>query len=325
MQLVVTMKLTAGVVFRNSLLVILLSGLLPGLLSGLFISSAHAMSGKDANQTAWQTIREFTDKLNLQPIANSDAMRLTDSLQVSGCSDYPYHEAGNNGGEAQLLNDLREGLQQGLMCLLGEGPMGYLHSYHEQQAMNLLQLLNSEQPKSMQCVRDELFAYAMAASPLQKISNPDLQQRLNTSPRLTILLDTFRLGGLLSQKHPAKTYEVFYKLDKEEITEHLTGKPMRLKGVQRYENLPGLLFHETIHWLGHVHTNLNPDLTFLYETCCFGGSEYIKDKPANVRFQARACDILRDDELWTAHPYKRMRLWHHREYDQLKGEMREHY
>ena len=139
------------------------------------------------------------------------------------------------------------------------------------------------------------------------------------------MLDTFRLGGLLSQKFKPETYQLFFKLNQREIIQHLTGPPLRMQGIQRYENLPGLLFHEMIHWLGHVHSNIDPDVTFLYETCCFAGSEYINDEKANAEFQSRACDILKDEELWTAHPYKKMRLWHHKEYDQLKREMRDYY
>ena len=77
--------------------------------------------------------------------------------------------------------------------------------------------------------------------------------------------------------------------------------------------------------LGHEHTSIYPDLTFLYETCCFGGSEYIEDEHVNADFQARACAILKDDELWPANLYQQMRMWHHKGYDQLKREIREHY
>ena len=74
-----------------------------------------------------------------------------------------------------------------------------------------------------------------------------------------------------------------------------------------------------------MHTNIDPDVTFLYETCCFGGSEYISDDQLNAGVQARACNILKDKELWSANPYKKMHLWQHKDYDQLKREMREYY
>ena len=261
----------------------------------------------------------------IAPDDQGHTVSISKSLQVSGCNDYPYHDNRKQDGIEQLVKDLRSGLQQGLMCLTGLGPMGKLHPYHETQALRLIYTLENNEPKSLQCVNDELFAYAMAASSQQKISDKALVEKIKGSPQLTILLDTYRIGGLLSQKFEPNTYKVFFKLNNEEIEQHLTGKPLRMKGVQRYENLPGLLFHELIHWLGHLHTNINPDITFLYETCCFGGSEFIKDAQTNADFQARACDILKDDELWSAHPYKKMRLWKYKEYDQLKRDMREQY
>ena len=259
------------------------------------------------------------------PAETADSIFITESIAVSGCEDYPYHDNGPASGLKRLVSDLKAGLQQGLQCLNGQGPMGQLHPYHQHQAAKLVELLEAPRPKSLQCVKDELFAYAMAASPHQKLSNPSLIERFKQSPRLTILLDTYRIGGLLSRKHDAKTYQVFFKMDEQQITQHLMGKPMRLQGMHRYENLPGLLFHETIHWLGHVHSKIHPDLTFLYETCCFGGSEYIQDSDANAGFQARACNILKDSELWDANQYQQTRLWHHKGYDELKREMRDYY
>jgi hypothetical protein len=35
--------------------------------------------------------------------------------------------------------------------------------------------------------------------------------------------------------------------------------------------------------------------------------------------------ILRDDERWTASPYRKMRLWRYRGYDLLKCDMCRHY
>lgn len=245
------------------------------------------------------------------------------SIEVKNCSTYPYHSG--NQGESRLLKHFAQGLQKGLSCLMGNGTAGRLHNFHEQQARQLLSLLNSNEPKQFQCVQDDLFAYAMASSPDQIITDPDLKKRLQTSPRLSIFLDTYRLGGLLSQKFNKQTYENFFNMDREQITEHLTGKPLRLKGLHRYKNLPGLLFHETIHWLGHTHTNLSPDVTFLYETCCFGGSDYINDEEANAEFQARACNILKDDELWSAGSDRQKEIWKQKGYSRFKREMRRYY
>lgn len=259
------------------------------------------------------------------PESVDNSVFLTESIQVSGCEDYPYHDIDQHSGIKRLVSDLKAGLQQGLQCLGGQGPMGQLHPYHQHQAEKLIKLLEDDRPKSLQCVNDKLYAYAMAASPEQKLTDKALARRLKESPRLTILLDTYRIGGLLSQKFDVKIYEEFFKLNKEQIAQQLVGKPLRLEGMHRYENLPELLFHEIIHWLGHTHSSINPDLTFLYDTCCFGGSEYIKDDHINAGFQARACNILKDDELWSANHYKQIRLWRFKGYDQLKREIRDHY
>ena len=270
-------------------------------------------------------IQSFSQQLTLseQPTPSNSG-----TVHVSGCDDYPYHINSNqmNYGNPRLLNDLRSGLTQGLMCLTGQDPLiGKLHPYHHQQAYRLMDLISSDKPKSLQCVQDELFAYAIASSPDQKISSEKARIAFDNSPKLTILIDTYRIGGLLSKKLPQESYATFFKLNNEQIEQHLTGKPLRLNGIDRYEDLPGLLFHEMVHWLGHLHTNLQPDITFLYETCCFGGSEFISDKAINQNLQARACKILKDDELWNANNYKRARLWKHREYNELKREIIRNY
>jgi len=259
------------------------------------------------------------------PASTDKSVFITDSIQVTGCEDYPYHEINQHAGVKRLVSDLKAGLQHGLQCLSGQAPMGKLHPYHHRQAERLVEVLEDDRPKSLQCVNDKLFAYAMAASPEQKLTDKSLPRQLKGSPRLTILLDTYRIGGLLSQKFDEKTYKEFFKLNKEQIAQQFIGKPLRLESMHRYENLPELLFHEVIHWLGHTHSSIYPDLTFLYDTCCFGGSEYIKDDSINASFQNRACNILKDDELWTAYRYQQMRLWQHKGYDQLKREMRDYY
>jgi hypothetical protein len=102
---------------------------------------------------------------------------------------------------------------------------------------------------------------------------------------------------------------------------------LRPASLHRYRNRPGLLFHETVHWLGHEHSALYPDLAHLYETCCFGGGEYISDAAIAGSHQAAACDVLRDDERWdSAHNrYRQMRIWHDKGYDELKMRMRADY
>lgn len=236
------------------------------------------------------------------------------ALQFENCGTYPYAEAA--GGEKKLIQDVRDGLKQGLSCLIGKGPAGYLHPYHHRQAYRLMSLLDNEQPKILQCVRDELFAYAVASSPEEN----------GTSNAFRIKLDLYRLGGLLSPKFDSETYRSFFKLEDDEIKQMLTGKPLRLQGLHRYRKRSELLFHEMVHWLGHVHENhIRPDVTFLYDMCCFGGSEFIEDAESNKLYQTKACNILKDDELWSANSYKKMRLWRFKDYDQFKLDVRELY
>jgi hypothetical protein len=292
-------------------------------LAGLFITSA-CFTGSVAQAQPETPLQRLLASIQV-PDTIEKTVYLTKTIEVTDCEDYPYHDRDRFSGVRRLASDLRAGLKQGLQCLAGQGPMGQLHPYHNSQAVRLIELLENDQQKSLQCVKDELFAFAMAATPHQPLTNQALVERLNQSPRLTILLDTYRIGGLLSQKFEAGTYQVFFNLNQQQITEHLTGKPLKMKGLHRYQNLSGLLFHEMVHWLGHEHTGLLPDLTFLYETCCFAGSDFIQDDAINAGFQARACNILKDDELWSANHYQQMRLWHLKGYDQLKRELRDSY
>lgn len=245
------------------------------------------------------------------------------AVAVVDCDDYPYHRIEAE-AEQHLVADLAEGIQQGLSCLSGQGPQGELHPYHRLQAERLLELLESPQLKTFRCVADRMFANAVATTN-QPPAGDDRLLRDVRHP--SVLLDTFRIGGLLSTAHTESTYRDFFKLNDEQIREHLTGSPLRLDGNHRYQNMPALLFHELVHWLGHEHSAIYPDVTHLYETCCFGGSDYIDDAQVNQYFQAKACGVLRDAELWDrAHnSYQQMRFWHHKGYDQLKAEMRDQY
>ena len=304
---------------RSGILVRLLFGVSFFLLSNLL--HADDTSGLELSQQ----LDEFLNSLDTRQNNGStfESTLISDSITVSHCSQYPYHA--DSPGVELLVKDLSEGIQKGVACLTGKSEQGMLHVFHQQKARQLLAILNSDQPKSLECVSDELFAYAMAVSPQQHVSSAEIQRKINLSPRLTIFLDTFRIGGLLSKRFDVKTYQEFFKLSKGQITEHLTSKPLRMKGLHRYRNLPGLLFHETIHWLGTTHTNQGPDLTFLYETCCFGGSEYISNASVNAGFQQAACNILKDDDLWSANPEQQKKVWKEKGYRKLKTTMRQFY
>jgi hypothetical protein len=134
----------------------------------------------------------------------------------------------------------------------------------------------------------------------------------------------YRIGGLLSRRYDEDTYRSFFNLNEVQFREHLTGSPLYLDNTHRYKNMSALLFHETVHWLEHTHGYIRPDVTTLYDTCCFGGSDFIDDKKLNSEFQAEAeaCNIMRDDELWSANNYQKVRLWHYKSYDRFKGRMR---
>ena len=249
-------------------------------------------------------------------------------IRIQQCDAYPYHDPTTSGsGASQLIEDLRKGLETGLLCLAGKGAMGRLHPYHEYQAHRLLTLFENDQPKTLHCVADQMFATAIATSPGGTDFGDPLVRQLSLVEHPGVLLDTYRLGGILSRKHDDETYRAFFHLDESQIQEHRNGQPLRPANLHRYKKRPALLFHETVHWLGHQHSALYPDLTHLYETCCFGGSDYIDDDARNRRYQQKACEILRDDEIWSQSykPYKQMRLWHFKGYDRLKPMMRADY
>lgn len=247
-------------------------------------------------------------------------------LQVRDCGNYPYNQPVTE-AEHRLLEHLRSGLKQGIQCMIGKGPAGRLHPYHEYQAHLLLKTLESAASKTFRCVADKMFANAVATTEELPPRKDALYGLLRETGHPGVVLDTFRIGGLLSTRHSPETYRSFFKLDDEQIREHLTGSPLRLGGSHRYQDLPALLFHEMVHWLGHEHSAIKPDMAHLYETCCFGGSDYIDNAKLNAAFQARACKALKDDDLWSNaySPYRQMRLWHFKNYHHLKSVMRENY
>ena len=277
-------------------------------------------------------ISELTQKLdadNLRDHPDLDRQILPAvNLEIRQCASYPYADPTTDTSAAPLLiADMRAGLETGLTCLAGEGPMGRLHPYHEYQAHRLLELFENDVPKTLRCVEDKMFATAVATNPGGTDFDDPLARQLSLVQHPGILLDTYRLGGILSRAHDDETYRSFFHLDESEIKEHRHGQPLRPANLHRYAKRPALLFHETVHWLGHQHSALYPDVTHLYETCCFGGSDYIRDPARNRQHQQTACAILRDDEIWSQSykPYKQMRLWHFKGYDRLKPLMRSDY
>lgn len=237
---------------------------------------------------------------------------LGDRIRIEDCHSYPYHD-NRHGTEGfrKLADDLRQGLKQGLACIAGHGPAGRLHRYHERNASRLIDLLKNESGKVLSCVEDQTFAYAVAHTAKSPARSHE------------ILIDTFRISGFLSRRFERATYRDFFKLSEPLIDDHLTGKPLHLDGMHRYRDLPGLVFHELTHWLGYEHTNLTADVVDLYEVCCFAGSDHILDDSVNRAFQQRACNILKDAELWNADEATRKQLWHEKGYFRLKREIRQ--
>jgi hypothetical protein len=252
------------------------------------------------------------------------------NLRIRDCDDYPYSESARatpGRGPRLLVADMAQGLETGLACLSGTGPMGPLHRYHEHQAHRLLDLFENGKIKTLQCVEDAMFATAVATSPRGVSPTDPLYRQLRLVEHPAVIIDTFRLGGILSRRYDDETYRSFFHLADADILEHRNGQPLRPPDLHRYDDRPGLIFHEMVHWLGHEHSALYPDTTHLYETCCFGGSDYIRDPETNLRHQRTACAILKDDTIWgKAHnPYRQMRLWHLKGYDTLKTRMRADY
>lgn len=266
----------------------------------------------------------FSEKIRLDNSgAANNAYQDSIRIRYQSCQNYPYHNNVVPAVAYRLLNrHIKQGLERGFQCLLGNGPMGKLHPYHEGQAVKLLSILEDQQWKTFRCVKDKTFAYAVANSrPREKMDLTDSITR--DLPFPGVVLDTFRISGFISDKFDEETYRQFFKLNEEQIGVLRTGKPLRVDGSHRYKNLPALMFHEMVHWLGHEHSGYYPDITHLYETCCFGGSDYIEDEQLNRKFQQKACAILKDKELWQTTPYRQMRLWRFKEYDQLKRNMRD--
>jgi hypothetical protein len=290
---------------------------------------ASAAELNDASLTS--RIDRLLSSFNIQPnIAiqgkPAHSMLTGSGIRIENCKNYPYH---NQRSPAQgyiiLANDIREGLRIGLQSLAGNGPMGPLHPYHHKQAALLLDILESSKQKVFRCVEDKTFAYAVAKPPPELFKEYDNDKVIRDIPYPGVAIDTYRLSGFLTRKHEPSIYRDFFKLDDHQIAEHLGGNPQRMERLHRYKNLKALVFHEMVHWLGHAHTNMRPDVVDLYEICFFGGSDFISDADSNRKFQQRACSVLQDSELWDADEKQQARLWHKKGYDQLKPDMRKMY
>lgn len=294
---------------------------------GVCAQAAHEPPAPLVERTA-----TLAETLNPDDLVHDGAQRTsllpTLELRLQDCDGYPYESSRPMElAHRELLADLRAGLETGLSCLAGQGPMGRLHPYHEYQAHRLVTILHSERPKTLRCTADQMFATAVATSPGDRDNTDPLARPLSLVEHPGVVIDTYRLGGLLSRKHDDETFRTFFHLSEAQIVEHRNGQPIRAPSLHRFEDRPALLFHEVVHWLGHEHSAIQPDVTHLYESCCFGGSDYIRDESLNREYQETACAILRDDALWSQgySPYKQMRIWHYKGYGELKKAMRADY
>ncbi len=307
------------------------------LLTSVF--SLPSKASDDFFSTQSQSLMNAFSKQNERPSNNANAVTRLDSLNIhiENCQQYPYHEnetqlqktsfnQSTDTGANILIKDIQKGLEKGLQCLAGNSNVGKLHPYHEEQAQRLIDLLMSKKTKTFRCVKDKTFAYAIAKlPPKNKRTNGLGDDITKTISYPGVIIDTYRIGGYVSDKFNAETYRNFFKLNDDQIKEIANGKPVQLDTMHRYKNRSSLMFHEMIHWLGHEHSSFHPDVTDLYDTCCFGGSDHISNSKMNNEFQTQACNILKDKELWEANSYKKMRLWKFKEYDQLKRKMRNSY
>lgn len=297
-------------------------------LSGLPATYANDNPPATINQRINTILQQFDGEghFKIPPGNDNNTYYATQKIRIENCQNYPYHHQKDpRRGFNQLAEDIQQGLKQGLQCLAGQREMGELHTYHQQQLLSLLDLLESDKSKTFRCVEDKMFAFAVANT--RPVHNADYPQDavINDLPFPAVVIDTYRISGYISARHERSVYRDFFKLDDTQITEHLSGNPQWLEGMHRYKNRAGLVFHEMLHWLGHEHTNTYPDVVFLYETCCFAGSDFIEDELKNKQLQQQACQILKDRELWEASRYKQMRLWRYKEYDQLKRSIHDEY
>jgi len=306
-----------------------------GLHTGLFFFMAMTMpsyaSASLADDSVSNRIDQLLTRLNSPPHESvqgmpAHSMIMGSGIHIENCKNYPYHnQKSPTQGYLVLANDIRNGLRIGLQCMVGKGPMGTLHHYHRKQAEQLLDILENKQQKTFRCVEDKTFAYAIARPPPELFKQFISDKVIQDVPYPGVAIDTYRLSGFLTRKHEPGIYRDFFKLDDHQIAEHLAGNPQRMDRLHRYNNLKALVFHETVHWLGHAHTNMSPDVVDLYETCCFGGSDFISDHDSNKQFQQRACNILKDDQLWDASKKQQANLWRKKGYDRLKFDMRKMY
>ena len=297
---------------------------------GLLLGGPVAAAGTQAVPLGERTDRLVARLTAAEPLSTAPERQTLNhpAVTIRNCAAYPYGKTQAPAAAARrLIDDLADGLGTGLRCMSGLSPMGRLHPYHEYQAHRLLSLLESARTKTFQCVSDTMFATAVATSPDGLSPDDPLYAQLRQVSHPTVILDTYRLGGLLSRRFDDETYRNFFHLADDQIYEHRYGQPLRAANLHRYQDRPALLFHEVVHWLGHEHSAIYPDLAHLYETCCFGGSDYIADDAANRGHQQTACGILKDDELWdhSHSPYRQMRVWRLKGYDGFKAQMRADY
>ncbi len=291
------------------------------------VALADAVSDKSAASRIAKLLASFDLEPFIAQQGNpAPGITVGPAIRIENCKNYPYHnQQSPMQGYVMLANDIREGLRIGLQCISGNGPAGPLHPYHNQQASLLLDILESNHQKTFRCVEDKTFAYAVAIAPPEQFKYYEHDQDISEISYPGVAIDTYRVSGFLSRKHEPSAYRDFFKLDEQQIAEHLAGNPKRMQRLHRYENRKELVFHEMVHWLGHAHTNMSPDVVDLYEACCFGGSDFISDENSNKSFQLRACNILKDTELWDANQKQQTRLWRKKAYDQLKPDMRNMY
>ena len=133
-------------------------------LGSLFLVMGTCASAASAPSLE-QRLNTFLTKLDqpIQASPNSNQVSIPSAnIQYQGCQNYPYHNTYNAAiSHNTLTQDIKQGLTQGLSCLAGHSAAGRLAPYHEQQALKLMSVLESNTVKTIRCVEDEIFAYAV--------------------------------------------------------------------------------------------------------------------------------------------------------------------
>jgi hypothetical protein len=176
------------------------------------------------------------------------------SFAVSGCEGYS-----RRNGDYALADDFEGGLQAGVGCMAGTGPMGPLGPRVRMEAARLIAYLSSNQEGELECmeeVRPKKGCFQL----------PRMRERC-------------LLGAQASEVSGANAIAITCPDDE--------SPGMKINATTARERDPRerreTLFHEMLHWLGYKHysgARGGVDLPYLLALCCMSAD-------------GRACDLLK--------------------------------